>query len=202
MALLVAARTRDGVVGPSDRKESVQGSPGNEVTKYHLDAAVGFYIALAGDGTAARHLLSRIKRRQISAADIFREIDSLAAESHAALQKTWQVAGHLIVAKSGRIEVYSVSIVSGIAVFLPSDDALRLEGDYGAMVLCRNFARDVALAGMRSETAAKCLHTIAGRIAETVDSVGERGKYGMDMVVLAGAGAVARPAGRRQDGRA
>ena len=102
----------------------------------------------------------------------------------------------LIVAKSGKIEVYSVSIVSGIAVFLPSDDALPLEGDYGAAVLCRNFARDVALADMRTETAAKCLHTIAGRIAETVDSVGERGKYGMDMVVFTSAGAVAKLARR------
>lgn len=198
MTLLAAARAKDGIVAISDRKESVDESLSNEVTKYYADAAGGFYIALAGDGTAARHLLNRLSRSEVASGGIFRELDRLAVELYVDHQKAGHVAGHLIVANRGKLEVYTVSIVSGIAVFAPNRDALPVEGDYGAIVLCKDYARDMSLPDMSCETAAKCLHTIAGRIAETIDSVGERDIYGIDVVVLAASGAITKMA-RRTD---
>ena len=191
LTLLVAARTRDGIAALSDRKESVRGSGGNEVSKYYLDAAGGCYMSLSGYGDAAGHLLGRLGRRQTTAAGTFREIDSLVAGLHAARQKTGHMAGRLILAGGGRFEPYTVTMVSGIAAFVPNRESLPVEGDFGAIVLCKNLARDVALPGMPCKTA-KCLHAIASRMAEAAGGAGERDKYGIDIVVFTMAGAAAR----------
>ena len=189
MTLLVAARARDCIVALSDRKETVIGGPCGEVTKYHLDAAGGFYISLAGDGAAAGRLLNDLRNSHIPRAGVFREIERLAAEAYAA-PDTRNMAGHLIVSDGGGFSIYDVLVTPGIVGFFRSDDDMRLEGDRGAIAICKDLAQDLALADMPCEAAVKCLHTLAARVANTVDSVGGRDKYGIDTVVFAGAGTV------------
>lgn len=86
--------------------------------------------------------------------------------------------------------MYGISIVSGIATFFKSGNNTSAEGDWGAIAVWKNLAQDMALTDMPGETAIKCLHTMAARVAETVDSVGGRSGYGIDMVALAETGTV------------
>ena len=81
--------------------------------------------------------------------------------------------------------MYGISIVSGIATFFKSGNNMSAEGDWGAIAVWKNLAQDMALTDMPGETAIKCLHTMAARVAETADSVGGRSGYGIDMVVFA-----------------
>lgn len=182
----------------SDRKEATIGGPCREVTKCHLDTAGGYYIALAGDGTAAGRLLSDPRSSHIPRVGIFREIERLAAEAYAA-PDTKNTAGHLIVSDDGGFSMYDVLAASGSAEFFRSDEDMCAEGDRGAIAICKDLAQDMALADMPCEAAVKCLHTLAARVAKTVDSVGGRSKYGIDMVVFAEAG-TAREIPRRTDG--
>ena len=189
LTFLAIGRARDCILALSDRMESVAQSDPNEVTKYYLCDAGGFYLALSGDARMAKDLLSELGRLQPSGADVFREIDRLAAESYLA-RRAGNVAGHLIVASDGEFKVYTVSIIFGITVFAECNDAVQAEGDSGGTAVCRNLALDMPLADMPCEAAVKCLHSMAGRIAETVDSVGDGGKYGFDVVVFSKSGAV------------
>ena len=186
----MAARARDCIVALSDRKETIGGGGRDgEVTKYHLDAAGGYYIALAGDGTVAGIILNELRQGHVARFNIFREIEKLAAEMHVA-QDTKNAAGHLIVSDNGRFKTYLVRITSGIATFFSSDKDMIVEGDIGAIAICKDLTQDMALTNMSCDTAVKCLHTLAARVAKTVDSVGERSEYGIDMVVFAEAGTV------------
>ena len=189
MTFLAMGRAKDCILALSDRMESVAQSDPNEVTKYYLCDTGRFYIALSGDGVFAGRLLSELRLRQPSGAGVFREIDRIAAELFA-MELRGQVAGHLIVADDGEFRAYTITIVSGIAVYVQNDDPIHMEGDIGAASVCRNLALDMPLSDMPGETAVKCLHSMAGRIAETVDSVGDGGKYGFDMVVFSKSGAV------------
>lgn len=189
MTLLVAARAKDCIVALSDRKERVGGFKCNEVTKYYLSTDGGFYIALAGDGGVAGLLLEELKRRQPSTADIFKEIDRIVAQLFA-MNHVGRVSGHLIVADGGEFKVYTISIAFGISAYQHNTDAMPVEDDRGAVAVCRNLARGVSLSDMPCEDAVRCLHTIADSIAETVDTVGDRTRYGIDIVVFASAGTV------------
>ena len=183
MTLLVIRRAKGGIVALSDRMESVGQSGANEVTKYYLSVSGGFYIALAGDGETARHILSELRHRQPSGADVFREIDRIAAELFIK-NRAGHVEGHLIVADGCEFRVYAISVVSGIMAYSQHSGTIPAEGDLGAVALYDGLVRDLPLSDMPCDTAAKCLHTVAGRVAEAVDSVGDRAKYGIDMVVF------------------
>ena len=189
MTLLVAARARDCIVALSDRKETLRDGPCGEVTKYYMDAAGGFYIALAGNGTAAGRILNELRRRHVPRFNVFREIERLAAEAYAA-QEGDDTAGHLIVSDGVEFRTYGVLIASGIAVFYKGDEDLRVEGDGGAVAICKDLMQDMATTNMSCDTAVKFLHTLAARVAKTVDSVGGRSEYGIDMVVFADVGTV------------
>ena len=198
MTFLAIGHARDCILAISDRKESVDQSDPNEVTKYYLSDTGEIYMALSGDGKTARDVLSELRRRQPSGADVFREIDRIAADLSARNQMG-QVAGHMIVAGGGAFRVYTISIAFGIMAYAQNDDPILMEGDSGAVAICRNLARDVLLSGMPCETAIRCMHAMASRIAETVESVGERGRYGLDVVVFTPAGAAVQLR-RRTDG--
>ena len=189
MTLLVAARAKDCIVALSDRKERAGGFKCNEVTKYYLSTERGFYIALAGDGDVARQLLDELAHLQPSAADIFKEIDRIVAELFVKNQ-AGQVVGRLIVADGDEFKVYTISIAFGISACQHNTDAMPVEGDRGAVAVCKNLARGVSMSNMHCEDAVRCLHTIADCIAETVDTVGDRTRYGIDIVVFASAGTV------------
>ena len=183
MTLLVIRRAKGGIVALSDRMESIGQSDANEVTKYYLSVSGGFYIALAGDGETARHILSELRHRQPSAADVFKEIDRIAAELFAK-NLAGHVEGHLILVDGCELRVYAISVVSGIMAYSQHSGTIPAEGDLGAVALYNGLVRDLPLSDMPCDTAAKCLHTVAGRVAEAVDSVGDRAKYGIDMVVF------------------
>lgn len=188
MTLLLAARAMDGLVALSDRKESVPESQGNEVSKCHLDSAGGFYLARSGDGTAAAHILGSLKQCRISSDAVFKKVEALAAGLYSKHMRYGPVAGHLVVARGGRIGLYTVHIEYCDAVFAPNNEAMPTEGDYGAIALCKNLAQNMALASMPCEAVAGYLHTLVSRIAETVESVGRRDMFGIDVAVFAEAG--------------
>ena len=94
------------------------------------------------------------------------------------------VAGHLIVADGGEFKVYGFTIVSGIMAYHQYTSAMVAEGDAGAVALCKRLARDIPMSDMPCEAAARCLHTMASYIAETVEGVGDRDEFGFDMVVF------------------
>ena len=183
MTLLVIRRTKGSIVALSDRMERIGQSGANEVTKYYLRVSGGFYIALAGDGETAKLIPSELRHRRPSGADVFREIDRIAAELFAG-NRAGHVEGNLILAGGCELRAYAISVVSGIMAYSQHSGTIPAECDLGAVALYDGLVRDMPLSDMPCETAAKCLHTVAGRVAEAVDSVGDRGKYGIDMVVL------------------
>ncbi len=183
MTLLLIGCGRDCILALSDRKESVDQSDPNEVTKYYLSDAGDVYMALAGNAETAENLLSEVRLRRPSGAGIFREIDRVAAELFAK-QIREEVAGHLIVADGGEFKVYGITVASGIAAYYQRTDIIPAEGDLRAVAIYKRLARDISMSDMPCETATRCLHTMASYIAETVESVGEYDQYGFDMVVF------------------
>ncbi len=187
MTLLATSRGRDCILALSDRMESVDQSDPNEVTKFCLSYEGGFYIALSGDGKSARYLLNKLRPLQPSGDGIFREIDRVVAGMSEMFQ--WgHVAGHLIVPDGSEFKVYSISVASGIFAYYQLADPTHAEGDARAVAIYKRLARDIPMSDMPCETAARCLHTMASYIAETVDTVGRSGKYGFDMAVFARSG--------------
>lgn len=187
MAILVATRAKGCIVALSDRKESVDRSGADEVTKYCPSTSGGFCTAPAGSGEMARRLLNELEHRQPSGSDVFKEIDAISARLFAR-QYTGQVAGRLTVAGRNGFEPCTLSIVSGILVCAENHDTMSIEGDRDAAAICKDLARDMALSDMPCETAARCLHAMASRIAEAVDSVGDHTAHGIDMAVFPGSG--------------
>ena len=188
MTLLAIGRCKDCILALSDRKESVDQSDPNEVTKYYLSDTGEIYMALSGDGEAARDMLSELRIRRPSGAGVFREIDKISAELFARRPRG-QVAGHLIVSDGKEFKVYAISIAFGVVVYVQNCDPIHAEGDIGAAAICENLASDLHLADMPCETAVRCMHTMVSRIAETVKSVGEHDRYGIDVVAFTAAGA-------------
>ena len=85
--------------------------------------------------------------------------------------------------------MYRITIAHGIPVYFQIADTMPVEGNAGAVALYKRLARDIPMSDMPCEAAARCLHTMASYIAETVKSVGDRDKYGFDMVVFPKSGA-------------
>ena len=188
MTFLGIAHARDCILALSDRMESVSQSRSNEVTKYYLSDTGEIYMALSGDGEFAGKLLGNLRLRRPSRANIFKEIDRIAAGLFA-MQISGEVAGHLIVFDGDEFKVYGITIAHGIPVYYQLPDAVLAEGDAGAVALCKRLALDIPMSDMPCETAARCLHTMAGYIAETVKNVGDGDKFGFDMVVFSKSGA-------------
>ena len=189
----MAARAKDGIVAIPDRKESVDGSLGNEAAKRHTDAAGGSRAVLAGDRTAARHLLNRPGRGGVANAGIFRELGRQAAVLYADHQKAGHAAGRLIAASKGKLELHAVSIVSGIAVFAPGRDPSR-RGRLRRIVLCKDQARGMPLPDTSCKAATKRLHAMAGHIAEAIDGAEAYSKYGTERAALAMSGTASKTA--------
>ena len=187
LTLLVISRCKDCILALSDRREGVAQSDPNEVTKYYLSDTGEIYIALAGDGEMARDILDEMSIRRPSGAIFFREMDKVSAELFAR-RPEGQVAGHLILSDGGEFKVYAISIAYGVLAYAQNYDPIHTEGDIGAAAICGNLARDLHLADMPCETAARCMHAMVSRIAETVESVGEYDRYGIDMVAFTAAG--------------
>ena len=183
MTFLAIAHARGCILALSDRREGVAQSDPSEVAKCHLSDTGEIYMSLSGDGEFAGRLLGDLRLRRPSGADIFREIDGMAAELFA-MQISGEVAGHPIVLDGDEFKVYSITIAHGIPVYYQLTDAVLADGDAGAVALCKRLARDIPMSDMPCEAAARCLHTMASYIAETVESVGDRDKFGFDMVVF------------------
>ena len=187
LTFVAIGRAKDCILALSDRMEGVARSDPSEVTKCCLSDAVDFYMALAGDAEMVKGLLGEQRLRQPSGADIFREVDRLAAKLYLSHQEG-NVAGHLIVADGDEFKVYGFTIVSGIMAYHQYTSGMVAEGDAGAVALCERLARDIPMSDMPCETAARCLHTMASYIAETVESAGGGDEYGFDMVVFSNSG--------------
>lgn len=138
MTFLVAARAKDGLVAPSDRKETIPEPNGNEVSKYCLDVVKGFYLALSGDGVAADPILNELRKSGVSSTVALKEMERLAANTQLARPGHDPVAGHLVVAERGEIELYTVYIEKGRGRVAPNNAAMPTEGDYRAVALCKN----------------------------------------------------------------
>ena len=187
MTLLAIGRGRDCILALSDRMESVDQSDPNEVTKCHLSYEGRFYIALSGNGKTAGYLLNKLRLLQPSGASVFMEIDRIVAGMYKA-GHVGQVAGHLIVSEDGEFKVYAISIATGIFAYYELADPMPADGDIRAVAIYKRLARDIPMSDMPCETAARCLHTMASYIAETVDSVGSGGEFGFDMAMFAKSG--------------
>ena len=181
----MAMRAGDGIAAVSDRKETLPGSAGREVTKCLLDAGGRFYLSLSGDGLAARALLD-----SIGPASPAWKISDLVEDMYEECHPDMTVDGILVVAGARGPEIYDIYIRSGEIELYENDDATSVHGDYAAHVLCRHLARGLDARSLSRAAAAAHLHVLASSVAETVDSVGGRDEYGFDLATI-GAAAVA-----------
>ena len=189
MTLLMAARAADGIAAVSDRKESRRGLPGREVKKCHMDEDGGLCVSLAGNGRAAAGLLGRIAAGGAGpSAGIAERIRGHAASLYEQFQVDIRVDGILIAAGSQGCDVYDLYISSGHAVLRPNSGAMSVHGDRAAIAVCRSLAERLEIRGALSGEAAAILHTLASRVAATVDSVGGREEYGFDLAVFSARG--------------
>ena len=182
MTLIATARAGNGIAAVSDRKESC---PDREVTKCHMDRDGRFYIALAGDGRAACGLLRQVAEDEtVQAAGIEAKIAELAASIYEQGQPHIRVDGILITSGSRGYKMYDLYISDGHVDLCPNDDDMSMHGDYAAIAICRSLAANLSTRRKSSGEAAAILHVLASKVAETVDSVGGREKYGFDLAVL------------------
>jgi len=172
LTLLMAMRAGDGVAAVSDRKESLPGSAGREVTKCILDAGGRFYLSLSGDGRAARPILDGIGAAgPAGPAWISDLVGAMRGKYHSGMS----VDGILVAAGAQGPEVHDICIRGGRTYFYENDNATSVHGDYAAHVLCRHLARGLDARSLSRGAAAARLHVLASSVAETVDSVGRGG---------------------------
>ena len=165
----MAMRAGDGVAAVSDRKESLPGSAGREVTKRILDAGGRFYLSLSGDGRAARPILDGIGAA--GPASPAWKISDLVGAMRGKYHSGMSVDGILVAAGAQGPEVHDICIRGG-RTYYENDDATSVHGDYAAHVLCRHLARGLDARSLSRGAAAARLHVLASSVAETVDSVG------------------------------
>ena len=140
----------------------------------------------------AAYILGQLGHSQVAGAGVFGELRRLAETLKEERPQHGTVAGHLVVAEPGEIKIYAFRIEGGAAKFRPVDKEAPAEGDIRATAIFENLVIDAKLCDMPCETAVRFLHTLASRIAETVESVGRRDEYGMDTVVFAESGGARR----------
>ena len=195
MTLLMAMRAGDGIAAVADRKESLPGHAGREVTKCLLDAGGRFYISLSGDGLAARAILD-----SIGPSGPAWKISDLVEAMHEECHSDMSVDGILVVAAARGPEIYDIYIRDGQIDLYANDDAASVHGDYAAHVLCRHLAKGLDARYLSRGAAAAHLHVLASSVAETVDSVGRRDEYGFDLATIgAAAGGSAASLWRQAD---
>lgn len=189
MTILVAWYATDGIVVISDRMETYSHGPPRNVTKYYLDKRGRFYVSLAGDGKLAEGVLRCLARSRTGPADVLARLRDIAKTLHARQRtKTLHVNGFLIVVERQGPKLYSIDIDGGHVDVLGVCGGVHMHGDGRAQVLCKYITTKARLADMQCEEAAWHLHVLASDVAEHVDSVGERGKYGFDLVLFGAAG--------------
>ena len=188
MTLLLASHATDGLVALSDRKETYQRGLPKDVKKHLLDKRRRFYISLAGDGKLAEGVLRRLARARTGPADVLARIRGIAKDLHSGPQRIRRVSGFLITVERSKLRLYTIAIAGSHVAALEKHGGVHARGDGSARTLCEYITKKSGLAGMRCEEAARHLHVLASDVAEHVDSVGERDKYGFDLVVFAAGG--------------
>lgn len=189
MTLLVAMQATDGLAVISDRKETyAHGSPKN-VKKCYLDGRGRFYVSFAGDGRLADGVLRGLAGARTGPADVLARIRSIARALHAGQRrKAPRADGFLIVVDRQKPRLYGIGINGGHVDALEERGVMSAHGDGRARALCEYIAKKAGLGGMPCAEAAWHLHVLASDVAEHVESVGERGEYGFDLVLFAADG--------------
>lgn len=191
MTFLAASHATDGIAVISDRKETYLHGHPRDVKKYYLDNRGRFYVSLAGDGKLAEGVLRRLARSRTGPADVLARLRGIAKALHAGSPRnTPRVDGFLVVVEGQGPRLYNIGIRGGHVDALEDRDGVSAHGDEHALTLCEYITKKAGLSGMRCEEAARHLHVLASDVAENVDSVGERGEYGFDLVLFAAAGGI------------
>ena len=183
MTLLVAVRASDGLAVVSDRKETYVNIPPKNVKKYYIDKKGRFYISLAGDGDLAKGVLNGLARARTGPSDVVGRIRSIAASLHAETTEGHTRAdGFLVIAYHRNTKLYNIGIIDGHVDVLENHDGVSVQGDGHAQILCGYVTKKINFSHMPCEAVATRLHVLASDMAEQVESVGEHGAYGFDLV--------------------
>ena len=189
MTFLAARHATDGIAVISDRKETYLHGPPRDVKKYYLDRRGRFYVSLAGDGKLAEAVLKCLARSRTGPADVLARLRSIAKDFYARTSRKMPRAdGFLVVVEGQGPKLYNIGIKGGRVNALEDRGGVSAHGDEHALTLCEYITKKAGLSGMRCEEAARHLHVLASDVAENVDSVGNRGEYGFDLVLFAAAG--------------
>jgi len=189
MTLLVAMRASDGLAVVSDRKETYVDIPPKSVKKYYMDKKGRFYISLAGDGGLAEGVLNGLARARTGPSDVVGRIRSIAASIYAKTTQDYtRVDGFLVIAYRHNTKLYNIGIIDGHVDVLENHDAVSIQGDVHAQILCRYVTKKINFSHMPCEAVATRLHVLASDMAEQVESVGEHDAYGFDLVLFLTAG--------------
>lgn len=189
MTLLVAMRASDGLAVVSDRKETYADMPPRNVKKHCVDKRGRFYISLAGDGDLAEGVLNGLARARTGPSDVVGRIRSIAASFHAKTTQDYaSVGGFLVIAYHHSTKLYNIGVIDGHVYVLENHDAVSVQGDGHARILCGHVTKKINFSHMPCEAVAARLHVPAGDMAEQVESAGEHGAYGFDPVLFLTAG--------------
>ena len=183
MTLLMAAPAGGGVAAVSDRKERRRGLPGRQATRFYMDASRGFCASFAGDGRAAGGLIKGLEEGGADAG-VDGALRDLAASLHEELGPGARVDGIVTTAGPRGCTVRDLYTSGGHVDLRPIYGAMTVHGDRAAVAVCRYLAGHFDTVPMPPDTAAALLHVFAAGAAETVASVGERKKYGIDAAVF------------------
>ena len=155
-----------------------------------MDKRRRFCVSLAGDGNLARGVLKGLAHARTGPADVLAGIRGVAKDFHSRTRRhASRVDGFLITVEQQGPRLYSIGIKGDRVVASEESGGAHAHGDGNALALCEYIAKKAGLAGVRcEEDVARRLHVPAGGAAEHVDSVGERDKYGFDLVVFAAGG--------------
>ena len=189
MTLLVAVRASDGLAAISGRKEDYADISPRGVKKYHVDKKGRFYTSLAGDGDLAEGVLNGLARARTGPSDVVGRIRSIAASLHAeTTEGHTRAGGFLVIAYHRNTKLYNIGIIGGHADVLENHGAVSVQGDGHAQILCGHVTKKINFSHMPCEAVATRLHVLASDMAEQVESVGEHGAYGFDLVLFLAAG--------------
>ena len=189
MILLVAVRASDGLTVVSDRKEAYADMPPTNVEKHYVDKMGRFCISLAGDGDLAEGVLNGLARARTGPSDVVGRIRSIAASLHAkTTEGHTRVDGFLVIAYHRNTKLYNIGIIDGHVDVLENHDGVFAQGDGYAQILCGCVTKKINFSHMPCEAVATRSHVLASDMAEQVESVGEHGAYGFDLVLFLTAG--------------
>lgn len=186
MTLLTAMRARDGTAIVPCRKEGLPNRAGREATECRLDAGGRLCLSLSGGARVAKFMLVCI--RDCGFAGLGQKTSELAASIHDRHQCGPSAEGILVMPGIWGLEIYGILARDGHATIFANNGASSMHGAHAAIVPCRRLAKDPGIRSLSCDAAAAHLHVLASSVAETVDSVGKRDKYGFDLVLMKAAG--------------